>query len=67
MSSSPFLKIDYNYPVESPHVVPQVQIFVSLFRIKEKPAGPRETSSNLTTYRLSLYLSLSHSPHSHKL
>lgn len=62
MSSSTFSEIDYNYPVESSRVVPQVQIFLSLFRITEKPARLRETSSNLTTYRLSLYLFLSLSP-----
>lgn len=54
VNSSPFSKIDSNYPVER-----MKQIFVSLFRIKEKAAAPRETSSNLHTYRLSLCLSLS--------
>lgn len=70
VTGSPFSQIDYDFPAESSHVAPQVQTFVSLFRIKGKPAWPSKTSNNLNTCRLSLYLSLSlslsRSAHSHK-
>lgn len=59
VTGSPFSQIDYDFPAESSHVAPQVQTFVSLFRIKGKPAWPSKTSNNLNTCRLSLYLSLS--------
>lgn len=71
VTGSPFSRIDYDFSAESSHVAPQVQTFVSLFRIKEKPAWPSETSNNLNTCQLSLYLSLSLSlscsAQSHKL
>lgn len=38
VTGSPFSQIDYNFPVEHSLVAPQVQTFVSLFRIKKKTA-----------------------------
>lgn len=68
VTGSPFSQIDYDFPAESSHVAPLVQTFVSLFRIKGKPAWPSKTSNSSNTCRLSLYLSLSlsRSANSHK-
>lgn len=66
VTSSSFSETHYNYPVESSPVVPQVQIFVSLFTIKKNQQDQRRRPA-ISPPTNSLYFSLSHFPHSLKL